>query len=171
MYYTTTYMSPAGELTLAEKDQCLAGLWLKGQKYYLSTIKDEPVQEKETVLLAKAKRWLDEYFSGRQPSILMLPLAPQGTAFQRTVWQLLCQIPYGQTKTYGQLAREAEALRGMPSSPRAVGAAVGHNPISIIIPCHRVVGAKGRLTGYAGGLDKKILLLQHEGADMTQLCR
>ena len=171
MYWKTTYLSPVGELTLAEKDGCLAGLWIKGQKYYLASLDEDDVSVGDTPTLAKAKSWLDEYFAGRRPSILALPLAPRGTDFQRCVWQLLCHIPYGQTKTYGQIAEEAAALRGIPSSARAVGTAVGHNPISIIIPCHRVVGAKGRLTGYAGGLDKKIQLLAHEGADMARLCR
>lgn len=171
MYWKSTYMSPVGELTLAELDGCLAGLWIKGQKYYLASLREEELADRETPTLLRAKGWLDEYFSGRQPSILSLPLAPQGTAFQRSVWQLLCQIPYGQMKTYGQIAEEMAALRGGSPSARAVGTAVGHNPISIIIPCHRVVGAKGHLTGYAGGIDKKIQLLEHEGADIARLRR
>lgn len=168
MYYKKAYISPVGELTLVAKDDCLAGVWFKDQKYYLGSLKEESLLEQDTPVLDKTAKWLDEYFSGRQPSILMLPLAPQGTVFQRIVWQLLCQIPYGQTKTYGQIAKEVAELRGIPSSAQAVGSAVGHNPISIIIPCHRVVGAKGNLTGYAGGIDKKAMLLQHEGANITK---
>ena len=117
-----------------------------------------------------AKKWLDAYFAGEKPAISELPLAPNGGEFRQAVWDILCEIPYGQCTTYGAIAQKMAARMGKKTmSSQAVGGAVGHNPISIIIPCHRVVGANGSLTGYAGGIDKKIKLLQHEGADMFGL--
>ena len=121
------------------------------------------MREEDMPILRKAARWLDDYFAGRMPAIMVLPLSPQGTEFRRLVWYLLCQVPYGKTTTYGELAREVEARTGKKMSAQAIGGAVGHNPISIIIPCHRVLGAKGQVTGYAGGVDKKIALLHLEG--------
>ena len=121
----------------------------------------------ETPILAEAKRWLDVYFSGRQPDFRP-PLHPAGSAFRQAVWALLLQIPYGQTTTYGALARQLAQMQGIARmSAQAIGGAVGHNPISIIIPCHRVVGANGSLTGYAGGIEKKVQLLTLEQADMS----
>ena len=162
MYQTTTYASPVGELTLASDGAALTGLWLEGQKHFGGTTGQElaPGQPDLPVFQA-ARAWLDRYFAGEKPSSLELPLAPAGTPFQRAVWEKLQAIPCGVVTTYGTLARE---LGG--SSPRAVGSAVGRNPISIIIPCHRVVGADGGLTGYAGGLERKLWLLRHEGADV-----
>lgn len=125
--------------------------------------------QKETATLAEVKRWLDIYFSGREPDFLP-PLHPLGTPFRRAVWELLLQIPYGRTVTYGELARRLAAKQGLVHmSAQAVGGAVGHNPISILIPCHRVVGSGGNLTGYAGGIDKKVRLLELEGTDMAGL--
>lgn len=161
--------SPAGKLLLAAEGDALVGLWLEGQKYFLGSLRGE-TQEKETPALARAKDWLDRYFAGARPQIGELTLAPRGSAFRRQIWQLLCEIPYGTVTTYGALAGEAAARMGLAQmSAQAVGGAVGHNPISIIIPCHRVVGSSGSLTGYAGGIDKKILLLRHEGADLSAL--
>ena len=114
--------------------------------------------------------WLDRYFAGGRPSLCELPLAPAGSEFRQGVWSILCEIPYGEVTTYGDIAKKVAARMGNKSmSAQAVGGAVGHNPISIIIPCHRVVGSNGSLTGYAGGIKTKIKLLELEGADMTPL--
>ncbi len=169
MLYTTTYRSPLGEMTLAEKNGKLAGLWLNGQKYFLSGIKEELVPCESREVFIKTRDWLDRYFYGDMPSADELELAPVGSDFRQTVWKILCEIPYGETVTYGEIAEEAAKRLGLEHmSAQAVGNAVGHNPISVIIPCHRVVGADGSLTGYAGGIDKKIYLLRHEGLDMSR---
>ena len=160
------YASPLGGILLAADEGGLTGLWFDGQKYYADTLPPDAAEE-ETPALTAAKRWLDVYFTGRQPTF-MPPLHPSGSPFRQAVWQLLLQIPYGQTTTYGALARQLAAVQGLPSvSAQAVGGAVGHNRISILIPCHRVVGAGGSLTGYAGGMDKKIRLLEWEHTDMS----
>ena len=123
-------------------------------------------EEKNLAVFDQTRRWLDLYFSGREPGFTPA-LNPVGSAFRRAVWEILLKIPYGKTTTYGQIAREIAAARGLAKmSAQAVGGAVGHNEISIIIPCHRVIGAHGNLTGYAGGIDRKIKLLQLEGVDM-----
>ena len=137
-------------------------MWLEGQKYFPSDLPAPSGEEAE--IFARTRRWLDAYFSGRQPDVSALPMAPRGSAFAQSVWQLLLEIPYGQTVTYGQLAKRLAERRGLAQlSAQAVGGAVGHNPISVIIPCHRVLGAKNQLTGYAGGLDVKTFLLKLEG--------
>ena len=165
MYQTTTYASPVGELTLASDGTALTGLWLEGQKHFGGSSGEALVPGGADLPVFQAARaWLDRYFAGEKPSPLELSLAPAGTPFQRAVWERLQAIPYGTVTTYGALARE---LGG--ASPRAVGSAVGRNPISIIIPCHRVVGADGGLTGYAGGLGRKLWLLRHEGADVRSV--
>ena len=151
-----TCASPLGGITLAEADGALIGLWFDGQKHFLRGVgPDEGRIRQTTAVLEAAMRWLDDYFAGR-PTGPLPPLAPRGTAFERRVWRRLQDIPRGQTVTYGQLAGE------LGSSARAVGGAVGRNPVSILIPCHRVVGADGRLTGYAGGLERKLALLKLE---------
>ena len=168
MTVTGHYTSPLGEILLAADERGLTGLWLEGQK---SDPAGLPAAhgERRTPILAEAARWLDVYFSGQEPDFLP-PLHPPGSKFQLAVWELLLQIPYGQTTTYGALARQLAARRGLSRmSAQAVGGAVGHNRISVMIPCHRVVGTNGSLTGYAGGLDKKIRLLELEHADMTGL--
>lgn len=170
MVYTSHYTSPVGELVLAERDKGLAGVWMEGQKYFFGTLQDERREDDASPVLMQAKRWLDRYFAGGKPPIDGLPLAPVGSDFRKEVWKILGEIPYGQVTTYGAIAQELAARRGLARmSAQAVGGAVGHNPISIIIPCHRVVGANGSLTGYAGGLQKKIWLLTHEGVDMGRL--
>lgn len=167
MIHTIRYDSPVGNLLLAEHDGGLTGLWIEGQKYYFGSLADQ-VMEQETPMLARSKAWLDQYFAGEKPEIGALKLSPIGGTFRQVVWKILCEIPYGQVMTYGEIAREAALHMGRTSmSAQAVGGAIGHNPISIIIPCHRVVGKNGSLTGYAGGIDKKIKLLTHEGVDMT----
>ena len=170
MYYSTEYDSPVGVLTLASDGTALCGLWLEVQKYHGGSIPEEMVRNDEAAGFAEARAWLDAYFAGERPSPQDLPLAPIGSEFRQAVWRKLIEIPYGGLTTYGQIADELRAERGKASA-LAVGGAVGHNPISIIIPCHRVVGADGSLTGYAGGLDKKTCLLEHEGVDMSKLYR
>lgn len=165
MTYIQHYASPLGGILLAANDIGLTGLWFDGQKYYADNLPAEHI-ERETPILTDAKRWLDVYFTGNEPGFKP-PLHIVGSAFRQAVWELLLQIPYGQTVTYGELARQLAEKQGAEHmSAQAVGGAVGHNPISLIIPCHRVVGAGGSLTGYAGGIDKKIMLLELEQADM-----
>ena len=160
MHYTQTISSPLGNILLSADEVGLTGLWFDGGRYYAETLPEEHV-ERETPILMAMKRWLDIYFSGHEPDFTP-PLHPVGSPFRQAVWQLLLEIPYGQTTTYG-------ALLGGGMSAQAVGGAVGHNPISIIVPCHRVIGANGSLTGYAGGIDKKIGLLTLEGVDVRRL--
>ncbi len=170
MYYSTTYPSPIGLITLAGSENSIAGLWLEHQKYFLNSLPEPPVPRDDLPVLCKAKSWLNRYFSGEKPAIDELPLAPIGSQFRQDVWAILRQIPYGQVTTYGDIAKEMAQKMGRDTmSAQAVGGAVGHNPISIIIPCHRVVGTDGSLTGYAGGIDKKIQLLKLEGVDLADL--
>jgi len=160
--YLHKYISPIGTLHLASDGTALTGLWLEGQKYFPQNLNGT---DAFSPVFKQAQLWLDSYFLGASlPSLPSLPpLAPQGTAFRQAVWKLLLEIPYGKTATYGQLS-QALWKQGIKSSPQAVGGAVGHNPISILIPCHRCVGADGSLTGYAGGLAAKDYLLRLEGA-------
>lgn len=167
MTYTQHYDSPLGGILLAADEIGLTGLWFDGQKYFARDLSGERI-EQETPVLAKTKRWLDVYFSGKVPDFTP-PLHPVGSAFRRSVWEILLQIPYGQTTTYGEIARQLAEKQGLPRmSAQAVGGAVGHNEISIIIPCHRVVGTSGSLTGYAGGISKKEKLLEMEHTDMSR---
>lgn len=164
MYFKTNYDSILGKFTLAaDEDENLVGLWIEGQKYFLSSFSDEIVENNSLEIFNKTKLWLDRYFNGEKPEISELSLAPRGSDFRQEVWKILCEIPYGKVITYGEIANRIAEKKGIAKmSARAVGGAVGHNPISIIIPCHRVIGASGNLTGYAGGLDIKIQLLRHE---------
>lgn len=169
MYYKSTYPSPVGMITLACDENSLVGLWIGGQKYHGETIFDM-TDNNDLPILDTTKRWLDRYFSGKKPEISELQLSPVGSEFRQRVWDILCEIPYGEVITYGDIAKKMAAKMNKGSmSSQAVGGAVGHNPISIIIPCHRVVGSDGSLTGYAGGIDTKVKLLELEGADMSQL--
>ncbi len=166
MAYTQHYDSPLGGILLAADEIGLTGLWFDGQKHFADNLPAEHT-EQETPVLAEVRRWLDVYFTGKAPEFLP-PLHPIGSAFRRSVWEILLQIPYGQTTTYGEIARQLAERQGLSwMSAQAVGGAVGHNEISIIIPCHRVVGTNGSLTGYAGGIDKKQRLLELEHTDMT----
>lgn len=158
MYYTKNIASPVGKLILASNGTALVGLWLEGQKYFGSGL-GEMVPKADIAVFEQTEDWLRRYFAGEQPGILELPLAPVGSDFREKVWASLCEIPYGQITTYGAIAEKVGV-----GSAQAVGGAVGHNPISIIIPCHRVLGSDGSLTGYAGGLEKKQWLLRHENA-------
>lgn len=156
------YRSPLGDIVIACKDNAVSGLWFCGQKYFMSTVEQkEPVFE-ENDALRNVKSWLDRYFGGDKPSPYELVLKPCGSEFRQKVWKMLLEIPYGETVTYGELAKALDTPENKMSA-QAVGGAVGHNPISIIIPCHRVLGAGGEMTGYAAGVDVKMRLLKHEG--------
>ncbi|MDL2306955.1 methylated-DNA--[protein]-cysteine S-methyltransferase [Desulfovibrio sp. OttesenSCG-928-C06] len=169
MFYTAIYESPLGEITLAADGENLTGLWMDKQKYFAATLKGRIEDKPDLPILAQTKKWLDAYFSGQKPLISELSLAPAGSEFRKAVWDILCEIPYGQCTTYGEIAKKLALRMGKTSmSSQAVGGAVGHNCISIIIPCHRVVGSNGSLTGYAGGIDKKIKLLELEGVDLSR---
>lgn len=168
MVFTGEYHSPLGTITLACQEDALIGLWFNGQRYFGSGLPGETVQE-ETPLLRQARQWLDIYFSGREPAFLP-PLRYASTPFRTQVWDILLTIPYGKTMTYGQIAAEIARQTGrIKLSAQAVGGAVGHNPISLMIPCHRVVGANGSLTGYGGGIHRKVQLLELEQVDMQGL--
>ena len=164
--YTCTHPSAVGLLTLSSDGEHITGLWIEGQKYFAATL---PAQHQSATLpvFDQCKRWLDNYFSGEQPP-MDIPLAPQGSPFRQAVWQLLLQIPYGEVMTYGQIAQRMEEQTQKHMSAQAVGGAVGHNPISLLIPCHRVLGSGGSLTGYAGGVAVKERLLRLEGHDTSR---
>ena len=167
MQYTAAYQSSVGDVLLAADETGLTGVWVEGEKFYALSL-DPEHEERETPIFAITRRWLDIYFSGHEPDF-MPPVHMIGSEFRRCVWELLLQIPYGTTVTYGDLARQVARRRGLRRmSAQAVGGAVGHNEISIIVPCHRVVGTNGSLTGYAGGVDKKRRLLELEGVDMEK---
>ena len=167
MIYTSKYTSLLGGILLAADEVGLRGLWFDGQKYFARDLPDERT-ERETPALSEAKRWLDLYFGGQEPDFLP-PLHPVGTPFRQAVWEILLRIPYGKTVTYGEISKQLAEKMGLERmSAQAVGGAVGHNKISIIIPCHRVVGSNGSLTGYAGGINRKIKLLELERADMSR---
>jgi methylated-DNA-[protein]-cysteine S-methyltransferase len=161
LVYTCAVDTPLGAATVSAVDEALTGLWFTGQKYYPANT-DTWVNEPNYPVFERLRAWLSDYFSGiNRPSGLRLE--PRGTLFQKEVWKILLKIPYGEITTYGEIAREIAVSRNIPSmSAQAVGGAVGHNPISILIPCHRVVGANRSLTGYAGGLEKKEFLLRLE---------
>ena len=172
MVTTAWINSPVGRLLLAAEGERLCGLWIEGQKYFAATLTGPTEERPDLPVFEDAARWLGAYFAGQKPDPNQLPLAPQGSAFRRVIWALLCEIPCGALTTYGDLAAKAAARLGrVRLSAQAVGGAVGHNPISIIIPCHRVVGADGSLTGYAGGLAVKRQLLALEGADPEEFAR
>ena len=157
MEYFTQYDSPVGTLLLTSDGESLTGLWMDREA------PAQGIEDAGHLVLRRAGEWLDTYFAGENPA-LDIPMSPRGTPFQQMVWKILLTIPFGQTRTYGDIAREVAALLGKEKmSAQAVGGAVGSNPISILIPCHRVVGAKGQLTGYAWGLERKAWLLRHEG--------
>ena len=165
--YTCTYKSKLGDILLAADAIGLTGLWFEGQKYFARGLGSE-YEERKLPLFKDGKCWLDLYFSGQEPKF-QIPIHLIGTSFQQEVWELLCEIPYGETRTYGEIAAKLAKRRGIVSmSAQAVGGAVGHNEVSIIIPCHRVVGTNGSLTGYAGGIDKKVELLTLEHTDMSR---
>lgn len=168
MQYISHDQSPIGSILLAADETGLTGLWFDREKYYADHL-DPEHEEKDTPVLKQAKEWLAIYFSGKEPPFYP-PLHMIGTPFQLSVWKILQKIPYGKTITYGEIAKEIAEQKGISRmSAQAVGGAVGHNPISIIVPCHRVVGTNGSLTGYAGGIDKKAKLLALENVDIQHM--
>lgn len=168
MKYTTSYQTPLGQILLAADETGLTGLWFEGAKHYAAGL-DPKHEEKELPVFETTRKWLDLYFAGQQPDFLP-PIHMVGSPFRVRIWEILLQIPYGQTMTYGELAGVITKEKGIERmSAQAVGGAVAHNPISIIVPCHRMVGADGSLTGYAGGIPKKIELLKLEGVDTEKL--
>ena len=161
MVYTYRYTSPLGSITLAGNEESLTGLWFDGQKYFPHKLISESI-ESELPIFKQTVKWLDIYFSGNIPDFTP-SIYLNTTPFRKAVYDILLTIPYGQTMTYGEIANIIAEQNGVERmSAQAVGGAVGHNPVSIIIPCHRVVGVDGSLTGYAGGLDRKIELLKLE---------
>lgn len=166
MNYVNHYASPLGEILLASDGEAVTGLWFVGAKYFARGL-SPAARERDLPVFREARSWLDRYFAGHEPLGAPL-LRPVGSGFQQTVWQLLLQIPYGATTTYGDLARRLGEQRNRAVSAQAVGGAVGKNPISLLIPCHRVVGAGGSLTGYAGGVGKKLALLRLERVDCSR---
>lgn len=162
MEYTQHYNSPLGGITIASDGEAIIGLWFDGQKYFADSLGVE-FREQDLPVFQETRRWLDIYFSGREPNFTP-PLKMRTTPFRKSVWEIMLTIPYGKTMTYGEIAAEYASQRGLRvMSAQAVGGAVGHNSISLIIPCHRVLGSDGSLTGYAGGIDKKVELLKLEG--------
>lgn len=169
MYYKTSYISPLGKMTLASDGENLIGLYFDGQKYFLSSIKSEIIENDELEIFKKTKKWLDEYFKCKNPSVKGLKLKLEDSDFRKNVWQKLRSIPYGKTASYNDIAKSIAAEKGIKRmSCQAVGSAIGHNPISIIIPCHRVVGTNGNLTGYAAGVEIKKKLLELEGIEIEE---
>ena len=169
LFYTAHYDSPLGGITLASDGEALVGLWFDGQKYFADARAGQSVSDNPSLpVFADTRRWLDIYFSGKQPDFTPR-LRMLTTPFRQAVWEIMLTIPYGDTVTYGEIAKRIAEQKGVPQmSAQAVGGAVGHNSISLIIPCHRVVGTDGSLTGYAGGIDKKVRLLQLEGTDVSR---
>lgn len=157
MYYSIDYDSPIGKLLIVSDGESVCGVWFYGQMHFMSTVDGELVKNDDLVIFRKVREWFDDYFNGLNPKI-DFELKPDGSEFRKKVWRILSDIPYGQTLTYGDIA----GMISPTMSAQAVGGAVGHNPISILVPCHRVLGANGKLTGYAGGIDKKIELLKLE---------
>ena len=167
MDYTTEYFSPLGKITLASDGSSLIGLWISGQKHFCTNLR-QPVQDgADLPVLQDAVQWLDAYWRGEKPSPKRLTLVPRGSNFQIQVWKLLLEVSYGSSTTYGELARQYAINTGISvMSAQAIGGAVARNPISIIIPCHRVLGANGSMTGYDGGIWRKEVLLRHEGLNI-----
>ena len=166
--YKTYYASPIGQILILTDANALLELWLENQKYFGAGYDLEQAQQGETEVSRRVFAWLDAYFKGENPATDEIPLAPQVTEFRSKVLTVLQKIPYGQTATYSDILRELQAEYGKIGSARAVGGAIGHNPISLLIPCHRIVGSDGKLTGYAGGLDKKAFLLKLEAGEKTR---
>ena len=170
--YCTSYESELiGKLILASEGESLVGCWFENDRFFGYGV-DAPMERRDDLpVFEKTRDWLDRYFAGKAPSPQELPLAPRGSEFQRRVWSILTEIPYGQTITYGDIAKRIASETGGKMSAQAVGGAVGRNPICVIVPCHRVMGAKGNLTGFGGGVDTKVALLEHEQVDMTSFFR
>lgn len=157
MYYSTDYISPIGKMLIVSDGEAICGAWFYGQKHFKSTIVEKTIPDDDLAIFKQTKQWFEDYFNGLNPQI-DFKLKADGSQFRQKVWKILSEIPYGETLTYGEIASRISPNM----SSQAVGGAVGHNPISILIPCHRVIGRDGKLTGYAAGLDKKIELLKIE---------
>lgn len=157
MYYSTNYDSPIGKMLIVSDGECLLGIWFYNQKHFMSSIRGDVIEDDELPIFERVIKWLDDYFDGLNPRI-DFELRPQGSEFRQKVWRILSDIPYGETMTYGEIA----SMISPTMSAQAVGGAVGANPIAIVIPCHRVLGKNGKLTGYAAGLERKIELLKIE---------
>lgn len=168
MFVTEYDTGIAGKLTLGADEKGLCGSWFNNDRYFLTGI-DEPLERNDQLaIFQKTSGWLDRYLAGERPDPHELALHPRGTEFQKRVWSELSNIPYGAVVTYGDIARGVERATGKRTSARAVGGAVGRNPLCLIVPCHRVIGASGSLTGFGGGIPLKIVLLKHEGIDVQQ---
>ena len=165
-FYTVYESALVGRLTLTSDGEALTGCWFERGRFVGRGVAEGCVKKDDLAVFAEARRWLDRYFAGEKPQPDELPLRPVGSEFRQAVWDELRRIPYGHTVTYGQIARAVEARTGRRACAQAVGGAVGHNPLGIIVPCHRVVGAGGALTGFAGGLDVKAALLGLEGMEV-----
>lgn len=169
MLYKNRYISPLGDITILADDEYIRGVWFENQKYYGSEYDLDTIPTTENGAIRQVRKWLNAYFSGQAPTINPIILKPDVSPFRRQVLNILAEIPYGQTITYKEIASKLEVKNGRRTSARAVGGAVGHNPISILIPCHRVVGSDGALTGYAGGIERKVGLLSLEGIEIDSL--
>lgn len=172
MAFSTTYDTGLiGKLTLASDGKSIIGCWFENDRLFGDTVDDPLIENDDVPVFDDARQWLDRYFRGEKPDIDDLPLNPNGSKFRHLVWGKLREIPYGATVTYGDIAHQLEFETGKRVASQAVGGAVGHNPLCVIMPCHRVVGANGNLTGFGGGIDRKIKLLEHEHVDMEQFYR
>lgn len=168
MIYKTTYQSPIGLMTLASDGINLIGLWNFNQKYHGEELFVLMKTNDDLMVFKQTKNLLNQYFLGENPDFSKLSLKPVGSEFRQLVWKILCEVPYGQTITYGQIGKMVAKMTNKKSmSAQAIGGAVGHNPISVIIPCHRVVGTNGSLTGYAGGMEMKKWLLNNENVELS----
>ena len=169
-YYKTSYKSPLGIITICcDKQENIVGLWFNGQKYFGDTGNGKAIRKDNLKIFYTTNKWLDKYFKGEKPNIKEIPVKFIGNEFRKSVWKILCKIPYGKVLTYGDIAKQIAKQQGITKmSAQAIGGAVGHNPISIIVPCHRVVGKNGKLTGYAAGIDKKKKLLELEQVNMVK---
>ena len=172
MVFATDYETGLiGTLTLASDGESIVGCWFDNDRFFGYGV-DEPMERRDDLpVFDCARDWLDRYFAGERPRPQELPLAANGSDFQRRVWNILQEIPYGETVTYGDIAKRMATESGKNMSAQAVGGAVGRNPLCVIVPCHRVMGAKGNLTGFGGGLDTKVKLLEHEQTDMDGFYR
>ena len=169
MIYYILYNSPIGQLTIASDKENIIGLWIEKQKYFKSTISENVIEDNSLSILQDVKCWLDRYFNGDRPQINELPLKPKGTEFRLLVWKIPCEIPYGQVITYKDIPKKiCKIMNKDKMSAQEIGSTISHNPISIIIPCHRVIGSDNTLKGYAGGIDKKEKLLNFEGVVFTK---
>ena len=170
IYYKTEYKSPLGIITICcDEDEKVVGLFFKNQKYFADNIDGKITENNNLKIFVTVKSWLDKYFAGKKPNIKEIPIKFIGNDFRKSVWKILYEIPYGKTVTYGDIAKQIAKQKNITKmSAQAIGGAVGHNPISIIVPCHRVVGKNGKLTGYAAGINKKKKLLELEQVNMVK---